>query len=358
MAAPGSDIVIFGESDTPPSGLTAALQGLCSYRVEPLSTDAAGANLDCKLAIYCANPASPTSYEKLKQSTSAFRGDSLFVLPTHNSKAIDRVRSLGISDFFVQPLDFEDFQQKVRSLINKRVEGSWNSLDEPSRVALQASLTCFEDIFGSISKGEPLPLANVDETCSLIAQSVASGSLSTWIDALDDHHNYTFRHSMFVCGILTYFAHAIGIKGDDLHLLAVGSLLHDVGKSQIPLNILDKPGKLDGDEWDVMKTHPEHSRTILLREHGLDPTIVAMAVHHHEKIDGTGYPDGLAAGQISDTVRLTAIADVYSALIDKRSYKEGMSKEKALKIMSSFEGHLDQDFVRSFRGFVLDSEKA
>jgi HD-GYP domain-containing protein (c-di-GMP phosphodiesterase class II) len=131
-------------------------------------------------------------------------------------------------------------------------------------------------------------------------------------------------------------------------------MLHDVGKSQVPLEILDKPGKLDDGEWKIMRNHPEHSREILLSNQGLDADTVAMAVNHHEKLDGTGYPDGLSGAQISDHVRLTAIADVYSALIDKRSYKEAMGQEEALDLMAKFVGHLDMDLLGAFRSFVLE----
>lgn len=182
------------------------------------------------------------------------------------------------------------------------------------------------------------------------------GGLNEWIDALDRHHNYSFRHSMFVCGSLTYFAHSLGIRGADLELLTVGGLLHDIGKSSIPNAILDKPGKLDDEEWEAMKKHPEYSRTILLNEQNLDKIIVTMAASHHERLDGTGYPDGLSGPSIADYVRLTAIADVYSALIDKRAYKGSMSSEDALDLMGKFEGHLDPDLLRSFREFVLDHD--
>ena len=79
-----------------------------------------------------------------------------------------------------------------------------------------------------------------------------------------------------------------------------------------------------------------------------------MAVSHHEKIDGTGYPHALSGAKINDHVRLTAIADVYSALIDKRAYKGSMTSEEALDMMVNFKGHLDMDFLRSFRSFVLE----
>jgi HD-GYP domain-containing protein (c-di-GMP phosphodiesterase class II) len=83
--------------------------------------------------------------------------------------------------------------------------------------------------------------------------------------------------------------------------------------------------------------------------------MIAMAVQHHEKLDGTGYPQGLSNGQINDHVRMTAIADVYSALIDKRSYKGSMTSEDALEMMCGFKGHLDIDLLREFRSFTLDN---
>ena len=83
---------------------------------------------------------------------------------------------------------------------------------------------------------------------------------------------------MYVCGSLTYFAHAIGIRGADLELLTVGGLLHDIGKSNVPAEILDKLGKLDDREWELMKKHPVYSREILLREQNMDKIIVSMAV--------------------------------------------------------------------------------
>jgi len=136
--------------------------------------------------------------------------------------------------------------------------------------------------------------------------------------------------------------------------LTVGGLLHDIGKAKIPLEILDKPGKLDEREWQTMKLHPVYSNDILADESGLDAELVAMAVSHHERIDGAGYPNALSGAQKNDPVRLTANADVYSALIDKRAYKGSMTSEAALDLMGSFDGHLDMDLLRSFRSFVLD----
>ncbi len=176
--------------------------------------------------------------------------------------------------------------------------------------------------------------------------------------SIEHYHDYTFTHCMFVCFTIVAFGEAIGIRNGDLPHLTLGALLHDIGKSRVPVAILDKPAKLDADEWRSMARHPELSREILSVEQSLERDIVEMAVHHHEKLDGTGYPDGLKGSEISDLVRLTAIADVYSALVDKRSYKPGFPPQKALEIMAEMKDTLDPDFVRSFTDFIMSTNKA
>lgn len=351
-----SDIVIVSDGKRNAADIVSALNGFFRLREESLNDCQANGESGAHLTLFCANASSDETFAKLKNVVYACDSEKLFILPTHNSKSVARIKDLGIADYMVWPVDVEELRAKVKKAINRRVERSWAALDPTSRAALESSLVCFEDCFSRVQAGESLPMEMVQSSCQRIRESAQIGTLGGWIDALEEHHNYSFRHSMFVCGTLTYFASAIGIAGSDLQLLTVGGLLHDIGKSQVPLEILDKPGKLEPHEWDVMRKHPEYSREVLLREQGLDPNAIAMAVHHHEKLDGSGYPDGLSGAQISDHVRLMAVADVYSALIDKRSYKEAMSKEAAIDLMGKFKGHLDMDIVRAFRSYMLDTK--
>ncbi|MDH5750058.1 MAG: HD domain-containing protein [Rhodospirillales bacterium] len=351
-----SDIAIVGEAKWKSDNIVSALREAFNLREENLDDCRGNGSSGAHLYVFCTNIGSDENFAQLKTAVKACAGEKMFVLPTHNSKCMTRLRDLGITDYLVQPVKPDELRAMAKKAINRRVERSWAALDPTIRVALKTSLACFEDCYSRVQRGEALPMEEIQLSCQKIRESTKIGTLGSWIDALDDHHNYSFRHSMFVCGILTYFANAIGISGSDLQLLTVGGLLHDVGKSQVPLEILDKPGKLDPQEWELMQNHPEHSREILLREQGLDQDAYAMAVHHHEKLDGTGYPDGLSGAEINDHVRLTTIADIYSALIDKRSYKEAMSKEAALDLMGKFKGHLDLDLLRCFRGFVLDTQ--
>lgn len=281
----------------------------------------------------------------------------LFVFRSYKLQHVDAARALGAAHCFVPPYDDATIVAAVRASLNAIVEASWSALHPSEERALRSSVASFDTMLEAASVGQPLPLEKVTQACENIQHSLGESNVNRWLGALQKHHDNTYRHSMFVCGVLAFFARSLGIRGDELKELTVGGFLHDAGKAMIPLAILDKPGKLDDEEWQVMRTHPAHSRDILLREHGLSERIVRMAVHHHEKLNGGGYPDGLNASQLDDPVRLTAICDVYAALAEERAYKPAMPPEKALEIMAGFEGHLDMDLLRAFRTFVLDQVK-
>lgn len=278
----------------------------------------------------------------------------ILLFPSYRLAQVELALEIGVAECMMAPLDEPALVASVRRALNAAAEARWSQLKPAETQALQASRASFGALMQAGADGRPLPLAEVNDACEDIHASLGVSNVGRWLDALRQHHDNTYRHSMFVCGVLAHFARSLGILGDDLRELTVGGFLHDAGKAKIPLPILDKPGKLDDDEWEVMRTHPSHSREILLREHGLTPRAVRMAVHHHEKLDGRGYPDGLSAAQIDDAVRLTAIADVYAALTEERAYKPAMPPEQALEIMAGFKGHLDLDLVRAFRTFVLD----
>ncbi len=332
----------------------AALSGYLTFSKTRLQDYTSDGALDATVNIFCVNIGAKDTFERVKGALKKCPGEVLFVLPVHSSEGIARLRQITKADHFVLPLDGETFRAAIKSALNRRVEKAWSGLEQVKKKALTSAVVSFEKCFDQVASGGPIPLDDIKDSCQHIREAAELGGLDSWISALDEHHDYSFRHSMFVCGSLSYFAHAIGIRGEELDQLTLGGLLHDIGKARIPLEILDKPGKLDDREWEIMKLHPVHSRDILCNENDLDAALVAMAVYHHEKLDGTGYPDGLSGGKINDHVRLTAIADVYSALIDKRSYKGSMTSEEALNMMAEFKGHLDMDLVHKFRDFTLD----
>jgi putative nucleotidyltransferase with HDIG domain len=154
---------------------------------------------------------------------------------------------------------------------------------------------------------------------------------------VDAKSPFTYHHSMGVADVATSIAMALHLAPDRVQLVRRAALLHDLGKLAVPNTILDKAGHLTPDEWVVVVQHPRLTREILSRIASF-VEIAEVAGAHHEKLDGTGYPDQLTADQLSLEARIVAVADVYQAMIERRPYREGMSHSEAMKIMYRLAG--------------------
>lgn len=162
-------------------------------------------------------------------------------------------------------------------------------------------------------------------------------------DVVDAKSPFTFEHSLGVTEAAGMIGMAMGLKPERSQLLYRASLLHDLGKLRVPNSILDKPGKLNDAEWSIVREHPGLTRDILGRVTQFHE-LAEVAGAHHEKLDGTGYPNRLCASDLSLEARIVAVADVYGALIEDRPYRSGMSTREALKIMErEVPGKLDAD---------------
>jgi len=160
---------------------------------------------------------------------------------------------------------------------------------------------------------------------------------------------YTFQHCVSVCALMVSFAHALGLDAAAVQEAGLGGLLHDVGKMKVPNEILNKPGRLTGEEFKIMKSHAALSRELLTGTPGISETVIRIASEHHEKLEGCGYPLGLSGDQISRPGRMAAIVDVYDALTSNRVYHKGMEPSDALKKLLEWSGaHLDGELVQFF----------
>lgn len=160
---------------------------------------------------------------------------------------------------------------------------------------------------------------------------------------------YLMEHSLNVCILMSLFANHLGVERELIDKLALGALLHDLGKVKVPEQILMKPGKLTEEEFEVMKTHVVHSAAILAEEPDLPPEVMDVVANHHERMDGNGYPAGKDGSQLSQWARMITIVDVYDALTAERCYKAAMAPTKALKLMMDLAGsHFDRALVQQF----------
>ncbi|MDD5301082.1 MAG: HD-GYP domain-containing protein [Gallionella sp.] len=160
---------------------------------------------------------------------------------------------------------------------------------------------------------------------------------------------YTFQHSVSVAALAVAFGRVMDMPHDEIKALALGGLLHDVGKAKVPTSILNKSGKLDDAEFAVMKRHVSNTAALLKDAKGINEITFNAATQHHERYDGTGYPHGLKSDQISLHGQMLAIVDVYDAITSIRVYHKGMPPTEALRKMFEWGGaHFNAKLVQAF----------
>lgn len=165
---------------------------------------------------------------------------------------------------------------------------------------------------------------------------------------LKDKDEYTYLHSVAVCALMINFARHLELDPQEVEDLGVAGLLHDVGKVAISDEILNKPGTLSKDEMRSVRSHPVAGHRLLASSHGAPDIALELCLRHHEKIDGTGYPDGLAGEALSLAARMGAICDVYDAVTSNRPYKDAWTPCEALTRMSQWAGHFDPALLDRF----------
>jgi HD-GYP domain-containing protein (c-di-GMP phosphodiesterase class II) len=182
-------------------------------------------------------------------------------------------------------------------------------------------------------------------TASILRNPGALTSLLR-IKTADD---YTFLHSVSVCTLLVAFCRARELDAETTYQAGLGGLLHDTGKALVPDKILNKPGALTEEEFAIIRRHPRDGHDILAKTVGIGPIPLDITLHHHERRDGSGYPDKQGEGAISELAQMAAIVDVYDAITADRCYHKGMSAAEALrKIYEWSKFHFNPQFVQEF----------
>ncbi|MDE1989255.1 MAG: HD-GYP domain-containing protein [Betaproteobacteria bacterium] len=167
---------------------------------------------------------------------------------------------------------------------------------------------------------------------------------------LKSKDDYTYLHSVAVCALMIALGKRLGLDGESLRHVGMAGLLHDVGKMLVPEHILNKPGRLTDEEFEIIKSHPKLGHEVLLRAQGLSEATLDVCLHHHERMDGGGYPDRLAGENLSLYARMGAVCDVYDAITSERCYKKGWEPATAIHKMAEWQsGHFD---LRIFHAFV------
>jgi len=279
------------------------------------------------------------------------KGKAIFAVEQGVRREAIQAYAVGATGLLERPLD-------RFKLLSKLLEESEPAVDSPATSSLEnsdgfsAAIGALQSIFDSVASGSPIDLKLAQTAAESVVSNIEANGLAHWIQVVRRHHSQTYQHCLLVTGVATAFGRHLGFSSKDKQKLALAGLLHDLGKAGIPIAILEKPGPLDEDEIAIMKRHPQLGVDALQGMNGLDPDMLDMVVHHHEYLDGSGYPHGLTASELPDLVRLITISDVYGALIERRCYKAPLTYTAAFEALENMGPKLDKDLVRQFRSFA------
>ena len=188
-----------------------------------------------------------------------------------------------------------------------------------------------------------LPL--VDEITQSVGRNPSAMVSLARLKTVDD---YSFMHSVAVCALMVSLGQQLGMDSDACRAAGLGGLLHDLGKAAIPLDILNKPGKLTDEEFGVIKTHPLRGHEMLVEGRGAGVEALDVCLHHHERPDGKGYPHGLAGDDVTLFARMGSVCDVYDAITSNRPYKAGWDPADSIAKMASWKGQFDEAVFKAF----------
>jgi len=196
----------------------------------------------------------------------------------------------------------------------------------------------------AIDAEQALPV--VEEIANSVSRNPGAIISLARLKTADD---YTYMHSVAVCALMVALAKQLNLDEKTTREAGLAGLLHDLGKAMIPNEILNKPGKLTDAEFDVIKTHPAEGYKLLLEGKGVGEIPLDVCLHHHEKMDGSGYPDRLPGEKISLLAKMGAVCDVYDAITSNRPYKAGWDPAESLRKMAEWsKGHFDEAVFQAF----------
>jgi putative nucleotidyltransferase with HDIG domain len=288
----------------------------------------------------------------------------------NSAKDLQRIRDSGIEEVWIDPdkgLDVpdgsvavsqEEVAAEVEQLLVAEVEHKpvSASLEEEARRAQKLcarSKDAVVAMFGEVRMGQAIDAERVIELVDEISASVMRNpDAMISLARLKTSNEYTYMHSVAVCALMIALARQLGLAEEQVREAGVAGLLHDIGKMMIPDTILNKPGKLTDAEFTTMRDHPMAGLKLLKDNRDISAIVLDVCLHHHEKVDGSGYPHHLTGEHISLFAKMGAVCDVYDAITSNRPYKNGWDPAESIRKMAEWsKGHFDpavfQAFVKS-----------
>lgn len=270
---------------------------------------------------------------------------------------IQELAKLGVTGVYIR--EGEEDPDTGDIVLSPETQATIEKLQVPDKSKVQLS----ESVKKRVSEGIQYLYANTDDTSfsdtanqisrELMKAITENDAVALNIDALKVSDEYTFKHSVDVATLAMIIAKKNQMSEKDVYNIGVAGLLHDMGKSKIPNEILNNPGRLTDDEFEIMKQHSVFGYRILKEKEDIPPEVTMGVLQHHEKLNGKGYPMGVSGEQICPYARILSVADVYDALVTERPYKKAFSQRDAVEILMSMTEELDIHALRCFLDSVI-----
>jgi HD-GYP domain-containing protein (c-di-GMP phosphodiesterase class II) len=259
-----------------------------------------------------------------------------------------RLQLTGVTELHVLLSELRDYNMYVEETLSEIMSNPNVAPDVRARIVYQASSNYIDEVFND-PENLKVDFARAKNLVENMIQLVMDDRATMEdLSAVVSHHYYTYVHSVQVASLtLALTNHAFTLDRDELVDVGIGALLHDIGKIFVPKSILEKPGKLDPYEWELIQKHPTLGHDYLKEHIEMSELSLGIVLHHHEKFNGRGYPIGLENHQIGRSSSLCSIADVYCALTTTRAYRDALSPAESVKIM-------EEEMAGSFNPIHLD----
>jgi putative nucleotidyltransferase with HDIG domain len=282
----------------------------------------------------------------------------------NNKIELDQIINSGITDVFIDtdkgldvlsdagsaPVAKKDVKSVTtqKSIVPPASLSITEELNQASKI-VDCSKEAIASMFHEARMGKAI---NIEHAVSLVEEITASVMRNPdaliGLARLKTKDDYTYMHSVAVCALMVSLARQLGLSDEQTRESGLAGLLHDIGKMAIPLEILNNPGKLTDREFSVVRDHPMAGHQMLLEGGAVGEVALDVCLHHHEKMDGTGYPKQLSGDALSVFARMGAVCDVYDAVTSNRPYKQGWCPSESLRRMAEWEGHFDKTIFQSF----------
>ncbi|MCV0423891.1 MAG: HD-GYP domain-containing protein [Roseibium sp.] len=352
------EIVLISDGPLPLDSPVRKLPFFFPARLIDMSKVSAETVGDGKVAVIELLDATDVGLKALKASWESIAEIPVICLVSQkNRKEVIQAGALGKTETLERDAPFALLLRRTKTLLKADV---CKVLPEntPSRTveAYKSSNAFLESLCLSSAEGSKIRVTLMNESAEEMFAALSSDGWAAWLGAVQTHHSGTYSHTLRVAGLAGMLARHLGWSDTVCKEIIAGGLVHDIGKMRIPLSILDKTGKLTKDERVLIKRHPMFGRDMLKSRLEVSVDIKRMAIQHHEYLDGSGYPDGLAGDRISPKVRLITVCDIFTALTEERPYKETFPARTALTMLKDMGPKLDQKMVAQLGSMLFGQQ--